>query len=438
MDDDLLAQLGAELCRRREAAGLTQSDLAACLTGWERESVRTIISKCERGRVAPSPAILHAIDGVLGADGTPLSSLGAAQRRSSRRRTTASAPIAIAGAPTTAEEDPTDRRTAIGAAGLAAIAALAGDRLRQIATDDAHCDVLSLIETEEAIERYATTYTLVPHATLFEEIAERWHKVDVALGGRTSLGTRRRLTAAGGRLTYYLSRLSFNLGDLSAAGRLAELADRYATQVEDRVILASIAGMRSGIAYYRKDYGGAASAFESPDPPYSRARNAAYRARAYAAQGDASRALAELDVMRHSPIGQHGQPGDLPLSEAAASMFEGVVLCGVGAGEAAEQAARESIAGHQAAGPAAHLEEWGHALLVLAAALVRRDRPEVDEAAAVAAQAMVLMESRPTHTVLDRARRFRDELTSFRTVPAVRDFHELVASAPRPALVRGV
>src|SRR4051812_15841850 len=69
MEDTLAVRLGEELRSRRRAAGLTQSGLAGRILHYDAESTRTIISKCERGRVVPSETMLKAFDQELAAGG---------------------------------------------------------------------------------------------------------------------------------------------------------------------------------------------------------------------------------------------------------------------------------------------------------------------------------------------------------------------------------
>ena len=334
--------------------------------------------------------------------------------------------------------DATDRRSFVRAGAVSALpavsalAAVVGDRSRDIARADP--DPVSLVAVEEDVDRFAATYTAVPHAVLLPQVERRWREVDAALGRRTTLAARTRLTAAAGRLTYYLSRLAFNLGDLGAARRIAALAGLYAEQAEDEVVLSSVAGIRSGVAFYRHRYAAALDALGdgAADPAYLKARNAAYRARAHAARGDAAAARVQLDVMRRSRLGGPAEPGDVPLGEAGAAMFTGGVLLRCGEGAAAEGWAREAVAAHEAAGPRVHVEEFGHALLVLAAALLRRDRPEPDEAAALGGRVLGLLDDYPTHTVASSAGRLADELSPYRSVPAVAEFRELLGAVPRP------
>jgi hypothetical protein len=66
-----------------------------------------------------------------------------------------------------------------------------------------------------------------PSRRLVPQVWDEWQRVEQLLDGRQSLSERAHLTLLGGQLTYFLSRLSFNLGDCTAARRHAALAWQY-------------------------------------------------------------------------------------------------------------------------------------------------------------------------------------------------------------------
>ncbi|WP_131787859.1 transcriptional regulator [Protofrankia symbiont of Coriaria ruscifolia] len=333
------------------------------------------------------------------------------------------------------EASSTDRRQMLGAGAFTMLSMLAADTSREIAHGDP--DPLTLVDIDDDIDRIAAIYAFTtPHTVLLPQVERRWVQVDTALKGRSSLAVHHRLSLAAGRLSYFASRLAFNLGDFTTARHLAVLAGQYAEQTQDAVLLASVAGMHSGIAYYRNRYDVAVSVFGEypPDPPYLQARNAAYRARAHGRLGNAPAARAELALMHRSLADDPPRPGDLPLGEAAAGMFTASTLASIGEGQEAEPWARRSVAAHEAAGPRANREEWGHALLTLATSLISRQRPEPEEAARIGVQVLDVVDGHPTHTVTQRAGEMLGMLTDHRGLPAVVDFRERLATAPRPAL----
>ncbi|WP_041254979.1 helix-turn-helix transcriptional regulator [Frankia sp. EAN1pec] len=426
--DTLKQQLAARFRQLQGEHGLSAVQLEQRTT-YDRKYVGWLRN---RGRL-PARHVLVALDEVFGT-GQELADLGDEIRAAQNDERLRHKSGKLRQEPVLDHEgvDPTNRRELLQTGAISALAGVAAERSVEVASADLAPP--KLIEIEEDIDRFAAEYTLHPHEILAPQVVQRWRQVDAALGRRGSWAARRRLTAAAGRLTYYLSRLAFNTGDFGSAVRLAALADQYAAQVGDQVVQASVAGMTSGVAFYRHQYDDATAAFTAADPPYLRARNAAYRARAYAATGNAELAQAELDTMWSSQLAGTPQPGDLPLSIAGAEMFTAVALVRLGDGKRAEPHARESVAGHEASGPAAHPEEFGHALCMLANTLLLRPHPEPEEAAALGRRALTVLNGHPTHTVAVRARLLGEDLRPFAAVPAVAEFRELAHTAGRPAL----
>ncbi|MGH3661259.1 MAG: hypothetical protein ACRDTQ_05305 [Micromonosporaceae bacterium] len=331
------------------------------------------------------------------------------------------------------EEDTTDRRDVLK---LPVIAAIAAETSRSMARADP--DPLTLADIEDDVDRFASIYATTPHSELLPEVQHRWSQVDQALAKRTSLAARDRLTSAASRLSYFLARLGFNCGENRTARQLAVLAEQYAWQANDRLVLGSVAGLRSSIAYYRGRYDLAVSVFRDypPDPPYLVARNAAYRARAHARLGDVGAAKTELDLMHRSQADRTPEPGDLPLSEEASWMFAAVTLSYCGEGEHAEPFARRSVSAHETNASASR-EEWAHALSALSSALLYRKSPIVEEAATLAAQAIDVTNGYSTHTVIQRVANLLEDMTPHYSVPSVAALREQVTAARRPTLPPG-
>jgi transcriptional regulator with XRE-family HTH domain len=437
--DDDTRRLAVEIRKLRENAGLSQERLAALV-----RFGRDYISKAEAGRRLPSENLIGALDAALGAQGelTRLRLTAWRARQAHRLGLPVidepAPPLNRPPTPTadglTPREDATDRRQLGLIAGLTTITALATDAVRELTTADP--ESLSLLEVEEDIEQFAAVYRLTPHAVLLPQVMERWVQVDTALRGRTSLTAHARLTAAAGRLSYFLYGSAFDLGDLRSAQRLAMLAGQYGEQTGDTVLLASVAGAQSSIAYYRQDYVGALRVFDTapPDPPHLRARNAAYRSRVRAALGDVDGARAELDLMLRSVTPTTTTPpGDLPLTDAGAGAFMAAVMTRC-EDVAAERWARESVAAHQAAGEKARPSEWGHALLLLASAVAQGRHPAPDEAAELGLRALGILQSHPDHTVFVRAKDLDRDLRPYRSLASVVAFHDRLATLPVPAL----
>ncbi|WP_165486266.1 helix-turn-helix transcriptional regulator [Frankia sp. Cppng1_Ct_nod] len=417
-DQAAVAYLAGRIRALRLAAGISSLSELARRTHLDRAA----ISRAENGRYLPSETVVRAIDTAVGAGGELLELRARIQR------------VRLGIGEPREEVGSTDRRQMLGTSVFTMLSTLAADTSRDIARADP--DPLVLVDIDDDIDRFVAVYATTPHAVLIPQVERRWVQVDVALKGRSSLAVHHRLSLAAGRLSYLVSRLAFNLGDFTTARHLAVLAGQYAGHIQDAVLLASVAGMHSGIAYYRKRYDVAVSVFDGypPDPPYLQARNAAYRARAHGRLGNTTAARAELALMHRCLTDDPPQPGDLPLGEAAAGMFTAGTLGSIGEGAEAEPWARRSVAAYETAGPRANREEWGHALLTLATSLIRRDRPEPEEAARIGVQVLDVVDSHPTHTVTQRAGEMLGMLADHRSLPAVVDFRERLAAAPRPAL----
>jgi hypothetical protein len=217
-----------------------------------------------------------------------------------------------------------NRRTAIKAITvMGGLGALGGRRLLTDAADAAvaasrkraQVDPMTLEELDQDVERFALDCLAVSHAELFPQVWDGWQQVEQLLDARQSLKDRAHLTLLGGQLTYFLARLSFNLGDYAAARRHAVLAWEYAEDVGQPVLCASVRTLQSTIAYYggqpqRSLY--LLRAAEPYDTPYTCARIAANTARAYAALGDRSCAERALAAMERHLVDLPIQPGDSP------------------------------------------------------------------------------------------------------------------------------
>ncbi len=126
----------------------------------------------------------------------------------------------------------------------------AGDAAVEARQKQSAVDPLTLDELDQDVERFALECLGVPHADLFPQVWDHWQRVEQLLDRRQSLGDRAHLTLLGGQLTYFLSRLSFNLGDYTAARRHVALAWQYAEDVGQAVLCASVKTLQGTIAFY--------------------------------------------------------------------------------------------------------------------------------------------------------------------------------------------
>ena len=342
-----------------------------------------------------------------------------------------------------------NRRTAIKAITvMGGVGALGGRHLLIDAGDAAvaayrkraHVDPMTLEELDQDVERFALECLGVPHAELFPQVCDDWQQVERFLDTRQSLKDRAHLTLLGGQLTYFLARLSFNMGDYAAARRHAVLAWQYAEDVEQPVLCASVRTLQGTIAFYAGRHEKALDllrAARAYDSPYNRSRIAANMARAYAVLGDRSRAEQALAAMERHLVDLPPQPGDSPYTTATAMSALATTLACLGEGGAAEPYARRAVALHCPPGVTDTLfEDRANATLNLAASLVLRRQPEPEEAVRLCIEAIAVPEVQRTETVRKRAVELYGLLGRWRTNPAVKDFadrlrgYELPVSNP--------
>lgn len=428
---DLADLLGREIRRRRRALRISQAELARRI-----HFGRDYVSKAENGRSLPSTNLVAALDAALDA-GDALVRLReeaereqAAQRLAVRYRHTLGEPCTE-----DAEEDETDRRDLLRLGGIAVgsivvrAASAAAGVSRRLAVSAP--DPMAV----EDVEHFARVYPSTPHAELFPLVWQDWLRVERLLDGRPRLTDRAHLTLLAGQLTYFLARLSFNMGGELSARKQTVLAWQYAEDVGQPVLCSSVAMLRSTFAFYggqprrALDLLDVADAY---DDPYTRARVEAYRSRCHAALGDDRSARAALARMDHAVIDVPAQPGEHPFTASCAALFRGGVLTRLGDGAAAEPYARAALAGCD--GPAGlSLEERGHARLAVAAALVLRPRPEPEEAARVGMQAIDVGKPQRSETVFLRAREVGGMLVRYESLSSVRSFIEMLRTVARPA-----
>jgi hypothetical protein len=313
----------------------------------------------------------------------------------------------------------------------------AGDAAVAAYRKRAHVDPMTLEELDQDVERFALECLGVPHAELFPQVCDDWQQVERFLDARQSLKDRAHLTLLGGQLTYFLARLSFNMGDYAAARRHAVLAWQYAEDVEQPVLCASLRTLQGTIAFYAGqhqkslDLLRAAGAY---DAPYNRSRVAANTARAYAVLGDRPRAERALAAMERHLVDLPPQPGDSPYTTATAMSALASTLARLGEGETAEAYARQAVALHNAlAVKDTPFEDRDNATLNLAASLVLRRQPEPVEAARLGIEAIAVPEAQRTETVRKRAVELYRLLGRWRTSPAVKDLADRLRGYELPA-----
>jgi transcriptional regulator with XRE-family HTH domain len=339
-----------------------------------------------------------------------------------------------------------NRRTAIKAITvMGGLGALSGRRLLTDAADAAvvasrkraPIDPMTLEELDQDVERFVVDCLAVSHGDLFPQVWDDWQQVERLLDARQSLKDRAHLTLLGGQLSYFLARLSFNLGDYAAARRHAVLAWGYAEDVGQPVLCASVRTLQGSIAYYAGQPQRSLDLLRAAEPydtSYTRARIAANTARAHAALGDRPSAERALAAMERQLVDLPVQPGDAPYTPATAMSALASTLVRLGDGETAEGYARRAVALHNLpSAKDALFEDRGNATLNLATSLVVRRHPEPEEAARLGIQAVAVPHQQRTETVRSRAMELCQLLDAWRTTPAVKDFAERLRDYQLPA-----
>ena len=324
-------------------------------------------------------------------------------------------------------EDTTDRRE------FAGLSLLAIETLRRI---DGTSSAVTLSELEDDLLELAVTFDQTPPRKLIKKTAEKWRQVETMLEGRLSIVDLHRATRLGGQLTYYLGRLAFATGHYRDARRFADLAERYTLQTSDDILLASIAALRSSIAFYTHRWDDAAliaAQARATAPSYVAARLAAYEARAQARRGRPAETAAALQAMQTGiPKATVPKPGSAPFTAGSAAMFSAVCLVSLGDGKNGERYAREAVdlidSGHH--------EERSHALLALARSHLHRDRPDPSAAVAAAQEAIAVPDGHLTSTIVSALGGVWRELQPWESDPDVRALGQIISS-PALALSSG-
>jgi hypothetical protein len=375
----------------------------------------------ERGESRPRPPLRRVVCELYGASAEGLGLLDQGDTTANRR--TAIKAIAVMGGlgVLSGQQLLTD----------AANAAVAASRKR------AQVDPMTLEELDQDVERFTLHCLAVSHSDLFPQVWDAWQDVEQLLDGRQSLKDRAHLTLLGGQLTYFLARLSFNLGDYAAARRHAVLAWEYAEDVGQPVLCASVRTLQGTIAYYGGHYQRSLELLRAAEPyetPYTRARIAANTGRAYAALGDRPSAERALAAMERQLVDLPVQPGDAPYTPGTAMSALASTLVRLGDGEAAEQSARQAVDLHNVPGVKdSFFEDRGNEILNLAGSLVVRRQPEPEEAARLGIQAISVPSQQRTETVRKRAVEVSQLLNTWRTSPAVKDFVDRLRAYELPA-----
>ncbi|MBX6390918.1 MAG: hypothetical protein IRZ08_18340 [Frankia sp.] len=415
--------------------GMDISKLARQMTpDWQQADIRATVRSAVRGQRAGKPAPLpsmetvEALDRALTAEGELVALWQKAMMEDTaiRIRLTTTAPQTSTGnldrslraAAGHDREDTTDRRE------FASLSLLAIETLRRI---DGTSSAVTLSELEDDLLELASTFDRTPPPELIKETSGRWRQVETMLEGRLSIVDLHRATRLGGQLTYYLGRLAFATGHYRDARRFTDLSERYTVETNDDVLLASIAALRSSIAFYTHRWDDAAliaAQARGTAPAYVAARLAAYEARAQARRGRPAETATALQAMQAGiPKATHPKPGSSPFSAGSAAMFSAVCLVSLGDGEHGERYAREAIDSIEPG----HHEERSHALLALASSHLHRDRPDPSAAVAAAREAVAVPAGHLSSTIVSALGGVWRELQPWESDPDVCSLGQMIS-----------
>jgi transcriptional regulator with XRE-family HTH domain len=450
-------QLGAELRGRRRAAGLTQQALA------DRISYdRSYLSQVETGYQVPAKQFIVLCERELAAGGKLLSMFRELLAEREARRQQAHAErwrLATGDDPTVERDspiliprrgmglviptgDPSDtemeRRLFLRLLGTSARGALAetlGVELWELAramqASNVSHDMLDAME--ESVLRLHQVNAKVPPAEMLPDVNEHLRAVTSLLQRSQPVRQRRRLCSIAGHLAGLRGWLAFNFGDRRAAHRWYELAVQPATEAEDQALCGWVFGAWSLLPSYDGEPAdalvlirrGQVHAHQSSDAA-AQAWLGALEARAHAGIGDTAAFRCAQDkanaAVDRSRLEQRRHGMDFDGNHLDLSYYEGTSLVTLQAPEAARPLLDHSL----------EVQGQGHltarSILRLAVAATYVQQREIEQACAIAIDALSLPRQHRIGPMDQRARDLLRELEPWRATSAVAALAERVAT----------
>jgi transcriptional regulator with XRE-family HTH domain len=449
--------LGAEIRDRREAARLQQRDLAD-LIGYDR----SYLSHVERGRQIPAEPLVADCDRVLRAGGALLRLFGELQaERQARHRAAAMrdwqdrakrraradpggpVPLAAGGelagevhAPSDTDMERRPFMRMLGTfTGAAAVDAL-GLELWDLASAMQGSKVSSptLDHMEASVLRLHQVYAKLPPAALLPHVQQQLHAVTQLLNASQPIHYRRRLCVLAGHLAGLRAWLTFDLRDPSGSRVWYQAALEPALEAEDDALTGWLLGAASLIPSYDGNHRGALKLIERGRAHAERTSNvavsawlASLEARAHAGMADL-RAFRKAQDRSNHALGRtspeerrHGM--DYVRGHLDVTYYQGTSLVTLRQPEAARPALEDALAA-QGAG---HVKAQSIVRLAIAGTHVQER--EIEQACAVALQALDLPDEQRIGPINQRARDLVAELEPWRGTPAVRELRERLATA---------
>jgi hypothetical protein len=290
-------------------------------------------------------------------------------------------------------------------------------------------DPWTLTELAEDSVTIGARYWSTPLEQLLPEVIARWEQcadmLERPLIGKICV----QVIGLAGQFAYYAARIGHHTGDRRLASGFGTLASQYAEASGDSLLIGSVAGLRSVIAFDGARYAEAADIAGQATRvahPYNRARLFAYQAEALAAGGHTDAARDALAEMRRNLVDLPPMPGMAIFDETDGLIFSAMALADTGDPAAAEALAREAIAGI----PADQYMSHGHAWVTVGKALAGHDPGAAADAGLRAHEADRRW---PSVDIESRVRRLHRTLArEHGDVAEVVHLGEAVA-APRPA-----
>jgi len=285
-------------------------------------------------------------------------------------------------------------------------------------------DPLTLAQLQHGIHRLSTLYAVTPHAELLAPVERAWDEAEALLETRVFGTARRDVELVAGQWAFYRGRLAFSMRDDATALTFLVLAGQHADAAGDPLLAGSVAVMRAAVAFFASEFTTAATIVQRAQPgahPYVAPKLASSLARSLAQTGDADGAIVALRTMCDTVWTGPPQPGTEPGDEEAYEAFSAVTLGYLGKGEAAEVHARASLA--LLHGTGRHVQIAG-TQLALARALLRRRRPEPEQAAGAIQDALTAAAGKGHGATVNRAAAICRHLRAnpdWARLPTVRD-----------------
>lgn len=304
--------------------------------------------------------------------------------------------------------------------------------VRQLEVSNVSSGALELLD--DAVADFGRQYLTTPQTIMLPRVLRLRRYACSLLEGRQSLIQQQRLYQSVGWLSALLRHIAFDLGHQAPAEAHCVAALRFAHEAEARDLTAWTLGTRTMVALFfgqaEKAARYAQSACEAsvPATPIA-ARAAAQEARAWARLGDTKRAERALGLAQElfSRLPHVPEPGIFSFQAPYLPFYAGTAYIWLDQPARAERNARDALAQCDL-----EPEQWPVARVSarfdLAIALARQG--EVDEACAVAAEALHLVSARPTEPARQRAVELISSLSPHRELSAVREMKERMGLVP--------